>query len=100
MQLGILELLLWTQGNAPEAADGKNFYKEGKGIPHPIILRRFAGHGGWDEAVRPVLGLTKMNWNNDSLYERLPMTLSYASMLESCASIVGKFMESPFPNKK
>jgi hypothetical protein len=80
-QLGSREALVWTQGNVPEVADGKNFYKEGKGIPHPLILRRFAGHGGWHEQVRAVLGLSKMNWNNDSLYDRLPVTLSYASTL-------------------
>ena len=75
------EALVWTQGNVPEAVGGKNFYKEGKGIPHPLILRRFAGHGGWHDQVRAVLGLSKMNWNNDSLYDRLPVTLSYASTL-------------------
>jgi hypothetical protein len=36
-------VLLWTQGNAPNAAlDGKNFYKEGKSIPEPLRLKRFA----------------------------------------------------------
>jgi hypothetical protein len=31
--------------------------------------------------VRAVLGLTKMDWNNDALYDYLPVTLSYASVL-------------------
>lgn len=81
IQLGPREVLIWTQGNVPTAAGGKNFYKEGKGIPYPLLLRRFAGNDGWHEQVRAVLGLTKMNWNNDSLYDRLPVTLSYASTL-------------------
>lgn len=81
VQLGEREALVWTQGNVPGIGGGGNFYKEGKGIPHPLILRRFAGHGGWHEQVQAVLGLSKMNWNNDSLYDRLPVTLSYASIL-------------------
>jgi hypothetical protein len=49
MQLGGREVLLWTQGNAPGFAGGRNFYKEGKGIPTPLFLHRFAGHGSWHE---------------------------------------------------
>jgi hypothetical protein len=79
--LGGREVLLWTQGNAPTAVGGKAFFKEGKGIPSPILLTRFAGHGSWDEGCRAALGLTKMDWNNDSLYDRLPVTLSYAQVL-------------------
>jgi hypothetical protein len=75
------EVLLWTQGNAPAVAGGSDYYKEGKGIPSPLLLRRFAGHGDWDEACRWIVGLTKMDWNNDALYDRLPVTLNYASTL-------------------
>jgi hypothetical protein len=81
LQLGAREFLVWTQGNVREALGGANFYKEGKNIPQPLVLKRFAGHGSWHEQIRGVLGLTKMNWNNDSLYDRLPVTLSYASTL-------------------
>ena len=81
LQLGGYDALLWTQGNARQVVTSGNFYEEGQGIPHPILLRRFAGHGSWQEPCRHVLGLTKMNWNNDSLYDRLPVTLSYARTL-------------------
>ena len=81
LALGTREILLWTQGNAPQATGGRDYYKEGKSVPAPIILKRFAGHGGWHDPARAVLGLSKMNWNNDSLYDRLPVTLSYASIL-------------------
>lgn len=81
LPLGTREILLWTQGNAPKATGGKDYYKEGKSVPQPILLKRFAGHGNWIEPTRSVLGLSKMNWNNDSLYDRLPVTLSYASIL-------------------
>ena len=64
-----------------EQVGGRDYYKEGKGIPTPLLLRRFAGHGAWDETCRATLGLTKMNWNNDSLYDRLPATLAYSDVL-------------------
>ena len=81
LQLSGRDVLLWTQGNAPSAVGGKDYYKEGKSIPCPLLLTRFAGHGAWEEGCRHVLGLTKMDWNNDSLYDRLPVTLGYAKVL-------------------
>jgi hypothetical protein len=42
---------------------------------------RFAGHGGFEESCRSVLGLSKMNWNNDGLYDRLPVRMAYAQVL-------------------
>lgn len=81
LQLSGREVLVWTQGNAATVVGGRNYYKEGKGIPSPLLLRRFAGHGGWDQAARDVLGLTKMDWNNDALYDRLPVTMAYAAIL-------------------
>jgi argonaute-like protein implicated in RNA metabolism and viral defense len=79
------EVLLWTQGDAPEAVGGRSYFKEGKGIPAPLLLRRFAGHGGWYDVCRHALSLTKMNWNSDALYDRVPATLSHATMLAEVA---------------
>lgn len=81
LPLGARDMLLWTQGDAPSAADGHHFYKEGKGIPEPLLLSRYAGHCPWFDLSRQVLGLTKMDWNNDALYDRRPVTISYASVL-------------------
>lgn len=53
----------------------------GKGTPEPIMLVRRAGHGGWEDTTGAILGFTKMNWNNDALYDRLPVTLGFASTL-------------------
>jgi len=73
-----------------------NFYKEGKGIPRPLMLRRYAGHGTWDEACRATLGLTKMNWNHDGLYDRLPVTLGYASVLARTIKRIPKLADIPY----
>jgi len=80
MQLDGRNVLLWTQGNVP-MADRKDFFKEGKAIPAPLLLSRFAGHGPFDQTCREVLGLCKMNWNHDGLYDRLPVTMAYARVL-------------------
>lgn len=81
VQLGGREVLLWTSGNAPDVAGGRNYFKEGKGIPAPLLIRRFAGHGPAEDDCLGILGLTKMDWNNDSLYDRVPVTLAYAKIL-------------------
>lgn len=77
------EALLWTQGSVQGVhVDNPNFnvYKEGplKPTPSPILLRRFTGTGGWHETCSGVLGLTKMDWNNNTLYKKLPVTLVYS----------------------
>lgn len=74
------EALFWTQGIVPSVT-GEKFYAAQKGIPNPLLLTRFSGHSGWAELTAELLGLTKMNWNNDSLYDRLPVTIEYASSL-------------------
>lgn len=96
LQLSGRDCLLWTQGNAREAVGGKNFFKEGKGIPHPILLRRFAGHGDFIDTCRFVLGLTKMNWNNDALYDRLPVTVGFAHTLADIVKRVAQLKPHPY----
>ena len=44
----------------------------------PILLRRFSGAGGWHDTCSGILGLTKMDWNNNTLYKKLPVTLVYS----------------------
>lgn len=77
------EALLWTQGSVVgvHVENPKyNVYKEGalKPVPSPVLLRRFSGDGGWHETCAGILGLTKMDWNNNTLYKKLPVTLVYS----------------------
>lgn len=81
LQLGAYETLLWTQGNLPVVANDRDYFKEGKGIPEPLMLVRYAGNGSMDDLCRQTLGLTKMDWNNDGPYDRLPVTLNFAQTL-------------------
>jgi hypothetical protein len=78
------EALLWTQGSVLGVHVENpryNVYKEGalKPTPSPLLLRRYAGAGGWHETCTGVMGLTKMDWNNNTLYKKLPVTLVYSS---------------------
>ncbi len=77
------EALLWTQGSVKGVhmdGDDRDVYKEGalKPVPSPVLLRRYSGEGGWHETCLGVLALTKMDWNNNTLYKKLPVTLGYS----------------------
>ena len=79
----INEALLWTQGSVRGVhMQDENFdvYKEGAlaPTPSPVLLRHFSGQGGWHETCSGILGLTKMDWNNNTLYKKLPVTLIYS----------------------
>ncbi|HET7570364.1 MAG TPA: nuclease PIN [Gammaproteobacteria bacterium] len=79
------EALLWTQGSVVGVhVDNPryNVYKEGalRPTPAPILLRRFSGAGGWHDTCAGILGLTKMDWNNNTLYKKLPVTLVYSKL--------------------
>ena len=77
------EALLWSQGSVQGVhVTNPNYsvYKEGalKPTPSPLLLRRFSGAGGWHDTCLGILGLTKMDWNNNTLYKKLPVTLVYS----------------------
>ncbi|MCW9081213.1 MAG: hypothetical protein OQK09_06840 [Colwellia sp.] len=77
------ECLLWTQGSVSGVnmqRPHQSVFKEAalKPTPTPILLRRFAGQGGWFETCSSIMGLTKVDWNNNTLYKTLPVTLGYS----------------------
>ena len=95
LPLGGFDYAIWSQGNASGIGTG-SYFKEGKGIPHPLLVTRFLGTGGAHSSARELMGLTKMNWNNDSLYDRLPVTLSYASVLARVVKRLGSLSSTPY----
>lgn len=79
------ECMLWTQGSVlgvnPTKPDQPVFKEAAlKPLPNPIMLRRFSGAGGWYETCLSILGLTKVDWNNNTLYKTLPATLVYSQV--------------------
>lgn len=97
LPLSETEALIWTQGNAKSIVGGDNFYKEGRGIPGPLLLRRFAGQNDLRSTCRAVLALSKMDWNNDGPYDRLPVTLSFASTLAKIVKRMQHLEARPYP---
>ena len=86
VQLSDNQFLLWTHGSVinNELYNGKgyNFYKGGRSIPMPLMIKRFYGKATGDALAKEIMMLTKMNWNSgDSLYKLLPVTLDFAKVL-------------------
>lgn len=75
--------LLWTHGVVQHSDLGiGHYYKNGRGIPSPVVVRRFYGNCPGEVLIREILMLTKMNWNSgDCLYKLLPVTLDFAKVL-------------------
>jgi hypothetical protein len=81
MGLGPREALLWTHGDVRGIAERGSYFQGARSTPRPIRLVRHAGHGPWDDTAHAALALSKMDWNNDALYDPLPVTLGYAKVL-------------------
>lgn len=79
------ECLLWTQGSVGRINQehvNRPVFKEAPlaPLPKPILLRRFTGDGGWYATCSSILALTKVDWNNNTLYKTLPVTLVYSQI--------------------
>jgi hypothetical protein len=81
LQLSGRSILVWVAGNAPSASSKSNYYQGGKSIPRPIKLSRYAGSGPLELTALEALALTKMDWNNDALYDPVPVTIRYSQRL-------------------
>jgi len=89
--------LIWVAGNAPSASTGSNFYQGGKSIPAPLKIIRHAGSGPMETSALEVLALTKMNWNNDALYDSVPVTIGYSQQLASTIANVPSLPGRAYP---
>ena len=80
------ECLLWIQGVLENITkSGKELFKEAalKPMPKPVLLRRFSGEGGWHETCSSILALSKMDWNNNTIYKSMPVSIVYSSLFSS-----------------
>jgi argonaute-like protein implicated in RNA metabolism and viral defense len=68
-------------GEVSGIEENRPYFQGKRSTPRPIRLIRHAGHGPWDYTSRAALALSKMNWNNDALYDPLPVTMGYAQVL-------------------
>ena len=82
------KLLIWTHGCIKDAEllGNRNYYKGGRGIPAPILVKRYQGKSSADLIVKEILMLTKMNWNSgDCLYKNLPVTVDFSKIVAKMA---------------
>lgn len=73
--------LIWVAGNAPEVSNKGDYYQGKKSIPKPLQLIRHAGRGSLELIAHEALALTKMDWNNDALYDPVPVSIRYSQRL-------------------
>lgn len=89
--------LLWVAGNAPSAAIEGDYYQGKKSIPRPINLIRHAGVGAMELSALEALALTKMDWNNDALYDPVPVTIRYSQRLARTIANVPSLPGNSYP---
>jgi len=99
------ECLLWTQGAVDDVnveRQRQPVFKEAplKPLADPIMLRRFSGEGGWHATCSSIIALTKVDWNNNTLYKTLPVTLVYsqvfAEVVKQTPNIVNEIYDYRF----
>ena len=88
---------VWVAGNAPGASTKGAYYQGGKSIPRPIVVTRHAGSGPLDLIAHEALALTKMDWNNDALYDPVPVTIRYSQKLARTIANVPDLPGSTYP---
>jgi hypothetical protein len=93
--LGDKECLLWMHGDV-QGVGNRSYFQGARSTPRPIRLVRHAGHGSWDETARSALALAKMDWNNDALYDMLPVTMAYAKVLARVVKRMGGLGSAPY----
>lgn len=93
--LGDRDSLLWMHGDVGGISRG-SYFQGSRSTPRPIRLVRHAGHGPWDQTARSALALAKMNWNNDALYDPLPVTMGYAKVLARVVKRMSGLGSAPY----
>jgi len=89
IQLDKYSFLLWTHGVVSNQELTGKYYQGKRGIPTPLLIKRFRGTDPIETVANDILKLTKMNWNGAELYKTLPVTIDFSKRL----SVMGKQLE-------
>lgn len=89
--------LLWVAGNVEGVSRRGNYFQGGKSIPSPVLFERQAGKGSLDLAAVEILALSKMDWNNDALYDPTPVTIRYSQKLATTIAQVPYLPRTAYP---
>lgn len=89
--------LVWVAGNAPEVSTSGDYYQGKKSIPRPLQLIRHTGSGPLELTALEALALTKMDWNNDALYDPVPVSIRYSQKLARTIANVPDLPRNVYP---
>ena len=89
IQLDKFSFLLWTHGVVENQELNGKYYQGKRGIPTPLLIKRFRGTDTIETVANDILKLTKMNWNGAELYKTMPVTIDFSKRL----SVMGKQLE-------
>lgn len=89
--------LVWVAGNAPDVSTSGDYYQGKKSIPRPLQLIRHAGSGPLELICHEALALTKMDWNNDALYDPVPVSIRYSQRLARTIANVPDLPRAVYP---
>ncbi len=89
VQLDEFSFLLWTHGLVQNKELNGKYYQGKRGIPTPLLIKRFRGIDPIETVAEDILKLTKVNWNGAELYKTFPVTIDFAKRL----SVMGKQLE-------
>tara|TARA_R110000764_G_scaffold95901_1_gene179794 strand:- start:1675 stop:4791 length:3117 start_codon:yes stop_codon:yes gene_type:complete len=89
IQLDEFSFLLWTHGIVESPELNGKYYQGKRGIPSPLLIKRFRGTDPIETVANDILKLTKMNWNGAELYKTMPVTIDFSKRL----SVMGKQLE-------
>lgn len=74
-----------------------DYYQGKKSIPKPLQLTRHAGRGPLETVALEALALTKMDWNNDALYDPVPVSIRYSQKLARTIANVRELPGKTYP---
>ncbi|MBS1650482.1 MAG: SIR2 family protein [Bacteroidetes bacterium] len=97
VQLDNHSFLLWTHGNVTDSSlNGANYYQGKRGIPAPLLVKRFRGFDSIETTANEILSLTKMNWNGGELYKKTPVTLEFSKRLSQMSKQDEQLNNTPY----
>lgn len=93
------ECLLWIQGVVSDL-EGVNrpVFKEAAltSSAKPVSIKRFLGNASWYNTCSSILGLTKVDWNNNTLYKSDPVTLHYSRLFAQVVKEVPEIVRQKY----
>lgn len=83
IQLDEFSFLLWTHGVVENTEINNKYYQGKRGVPTPLLIKRFRGTDPIEMVANDILKLTKMNWNGAELYKKMPVTIEFSKKLST-----------------